>query len=262
MHEIPTHQHQIITPLLGAFANYPVVNAVIEGNSPGRIFVDAIGSPQSAFVLTYAGFSYLLGAADNARFNESLEQWLKAEIFPALAHSDDPTLIFYPLADGWEQPLKAMLEGYPVYDLFRRQFSFHSDRLRGPAEPPAGFALKPIDQRLLDQTGADMFPWESPQAFLEKGFGFWLMKGDEIVSECRSVFRGGGAVEIDIHTDDEYQRQGFGALTASAFIAECLARGLRPNWECWWENEASTALAQKLGYEPVKDYPVFLVELE
>ncbi len=262
MYELPTQQYPEINHLLGAFADYPVVNAVIEGNSPGRICVDALESPQSAFVLTNAGFSYLIGAADNANFNKSLAHLLTGEIFPDLAQSDDPTLIFYPLAEGWEPPLKAMLGGYQAYDLFRRQFSFHPDRFRGPAETPAGFALEPINQALIEQTGANMFPWESSQAFLAKGFGFWLMKGAEIVSECRSVFLGGGAVEIDVHTDEKYQRQGFGARTASAFLTECLARGLRPNWECWWENEASTALAQKLGFEPVKDYPVFLVEFQ
>ena len=48
---------------MGKHADYPVVNAVIEGNAPGRVFVDHNSDPQSAFVLTNAGFSYLMGSS-------------------------------------------------------------------------------------------------------------------------------------------------------------------------------------------------------
>ena len=67
--------------------------------------------------------------------------------------------------------------------------------------------------------------------------------------------------EIDIHTKEKYRRRGLAHYAASAFIEECLARGLRPNWECWWDNEPSVSLAKKLGFEPISDHPVFLVEL-
>jgi RimJ/RimL family protein N-acetyltransferase len=87
------------------------------------------------------------------------------------------------------------------------------------------------------------------------------LKDNEIACECSSVFIGGGAVEINIHTNEKYRRQGLAAIAATAFISECLDRGLHPNWECWWDNQPSISLAQKLGFEPVKDHPVLLVEL-
>jgi RimJ/RimL family protein N-acetyltransferase len=263
--ETSSHQYQQITPLLETYADYPVINAVIEGHAPGRVFTDHATDPQSAFVLTNAGFSYLLGSPKNRAFNQALKGLLDNEIFPEIKQSDDPTLIFYPLSDGWEAPLKEMLTGREVYDIFRKQFTFNQEKFSqlagGRSQIPAGFSLHPIDQDLLNKFGADMFPWESPQFFLEKGFGFWLLTGDEIACECSSVFVGGGSVEINIHTDEKYQRQGLASIAATAFITECLKRGIRPNWECWWDNEPSVSLAQKLGFEPVKDHPVFLVEL-
>lgn len=36
----------------------------------------------------------------------------------------------------------------------------------------------------------------------------------------------------------------------------CL-RGQQPNWECFWENHASTALTGKLGFSAELDYPVY-----
>jgi len=263
--KISLRQYQLITPLLREYAGYPVVNAVIEGNSPGRIFVDHSAEPRSAFVLTNAGFSYPVGSPQNKAFNQMLKEQLDHEIFPEIQTSDDPTLIFYPLSDGWESPIKEMLGTRKVYDLYRKQFCFHPEKFASHADwqirIPAGFSLHPISQDLLDKFGVNMFPWESPQAFIEKGFGFWLLAGDEIACECSSVFVGSGAAEINIHTEEKYQRNGLAYIAACAFIAECLKRNLHPNWECWWDNEPSASLAQKLGFEPLGDHPVFLVEL-
>jgi len=266
IYEISSTQYQQITPLLGKYSNYPVVNAVIEGNSPGQIFVDTLADPKSAFVLTNAGFSYLAGSPKNFEFNNTLKELLDNDLFPKIKESDDPTLIFYPLSDGWEAPIKKMLGQREIHNTFRKQVAFKPEKFTQhsdwEAHIPVGFNLHPIDRALLDKFDADMFPWESPQVFLEKGFGYWLMTDDEIVSECSTVFVGGGAVEINIHTEDKYRKQGFAQLTTSAFIAESLSRGLRPNWECWWNNKPSISLAKKLGFEPIGDHPVFLVELQ
>jgi RimJ/RimL family protein N-acetyltransferase len=67
-------------------------------------------------------------------------------------------------------------------------------------------------------------------------------------------------MEIDTHTEENNQRQGFAVLTASAFIEECLRRGKQPNWECFWGNEAATALAEKLGFQAEADYPIYYRE--
>jgi RimJ/RimL family protein N-acetyltransferase len=164
-----------------------------------------------------------------------------------------------------DQTIKSILGDHQAIEIFRRQFAFNPEKFAQQSNQkklvPAGFKLHPIDQALLDKFGTDRFPWESPRVFLEKGFGFWLLAGEEIACECSSAFIGGRAAETNIHTEEKYQRRGLATAAASAFIVECLARGLRPNWECWWENKPSVALAQKLGFEPIRDHPVFLVEL-
>jgi GNAT superfamily N-acetyltransferase len=250
---------------LGKYIDYPVVNAVIEGNAPGRVFVDHSENPGSSYILTNAGFSYLVGSPKNEAFNQALKGLLDDELFPRIQTSVDPTLIFYPLADGWETPLKEILGTRKVARLFRKQFVFDKEKfaqkLDWQDKIPSGFTLRPIDQTLLEEVRADMFPWASPLAFLEKGFGFWLMKGGKVTCECSSAFASEEAVEINIHTQEKYQRQGLATIVASAFIEKCLARGLLPNWECWWNNKPSVLLAQKLGFEPTGNHAVFLVEL-
>lgn len=102
--------------------------------------------------------------------------------------------------------------------------------------------------------------WASMDNFLSNGLGLALLDGDEIASACLSVFASRERLEIDVHTDEKYQRRGFARLTASAFIEACLKRGQQPNWECFWENDASTKLAGRLGFSAEPDYPVYFWE--
>ena len=70
---------------------------------------------------------------------------LESEIFPEIQSSDDPTLIFYPLSDGWETALKEILGERKVYDLFRKQFTFHQEKFAQHADwrdqVPTGFSM-------------------------------------------------------------------------------------------------------------------------
>ena len=55
---------------------------------------------------------------------------------------------------------------------------------------------------------------------------------------------------------DAYRRQGWGAVVAAAFIQDCLEVNHHPNWECFWDNQPSMKLAEKIGYTMPQDYPV------
>lgn len=89
------------------------------------------------------------------------------------------------------------------------------------------------------------------------GFIHFLLDDNEIVSVCMSVFASQERMEIDVHTAENYRRRGFAALTAAAFIEACLQRGKQPNWECFWDNQPSVALAGELGFCALPDFPVY-----
>ena len=101
-----------------------------------------------------------------------------------------------------------------------------------------------------------MFEWCSRQAFLEKGAGFCLFRGEDMVSHCTSVLAGAGELEIGIGTEQPYRRRGSALLTASAFVELCLARGLAPIWGCFPENVPSYTLAKRLGFEDDLLFPI------
>jgi RimJ/RimL family protein N-acetyltransferase len=65
-----------------------------------------------------------------------------------------------------------------------------------------------------------------------------------------------GRHELSVDTYDLQQRgRGFATLTAKACIDQCLAQGLTPVWTADESNAASLALARKLGFEKVGEYP-------
>ena len=59
-------------------------------------------------------------------------------------------------------------------------------------------------------------------------------------------------VEIGIETKEPYRRKGYAALTAAAFVDDCLSKGLIPVWCCWDFREGSKELAEMLGFEIVE----------
>ncbi len=130
------------------------------------------------------------------------------------------------------------------------------------ARLPAGLRTAPLTVDLLRahtelRETAELF-YGSIDAFLRHGFGVCVLEGDALACVCRSVFTGAGEVEIDIHTEPAYRGRGLAFLAASAFIEDCLARGLRPVWGCWPENTPSLSLARRLGFTAEPDQPVCL----
>jgi RimJ/RimL family protein N-acetyltransferase len=145
-----------------------------------------------------------------------------------------------------------------VIRIHRKVFDFNYEKYLLYREKqisiPDGLSMQPIDQALVER-----YPnYRSIADPATKRFGFCLMKGDEVVSECSSIYVGGGEAEIDIHTDERYQGKGYAQLTARAFIDACLGKGLKPNWACWPERQASWVLAGKLGFDEKPDVPAHL----
>ena len=55
-------------PLFCRFPHHLITTAVIERSSPGEIYVDRLGSPQTAFMISPEGY-FLAGDSHNRRFN-------------------------------------------------------------------------------------------------------------------------------------------------------------------------------------------------
>jgi RimJ/RimL family protein N-acetyltransferase len=232
-----------------------IVNAVLEGNSPGRVFVDNPANPSSAFLFPEGTFFYIHGNETDVDFCQSVYKLLFENILPNAVEKE---MVLFSFTAAWRQRLEPLLNDKGVIPIYRKLFEFNPKKFleykKSQAAVPDGMRIQPIDQTL-----AEKHPEYNPMIEQRsKRFGFCLMKGEEVASECSSIFVGGGEAEIDVHTDEKYQGRGYAQLAASAFIEASLQKGLKPNWACWPEREASRSLARKLGFEEKPDVLSFL----
>jgi GNAT superfamily N-acetyltransferase len=229
-----------------------IVHSVLEGNSPGRVFVDDPKSPRVAFLLPVGTFYYIAGNENSEVLRRELAPLLFKQLLPA---SPDKELVLFSFSDTWRERLDQLLRGRGVIRISRLMFSFNPGKFKdlrdGMAKVPEGFVMRPIDT-VLAEKHPSLMPVVDPRS---KRLGVCLMAGEEIVSTCSAVCVGKGEAEIDISTAEKYRDKGFATLTAAAFIEACFVRGLKPNWACWPERRASVALARKLGFEPLPDVP-------
>jgi RimJ/RimL family protein N-acetyltransferase len=223
----------------------PIVFSVLEGTATGRVFVDCVeraDRPRSAFVTVADAFSYVAGDGTDDAFGRELVTCIFDDLLP---HQEEQELVLFAFTDAWRAKLDTLLAPKGAIRIHRKAFSFDAtsapDFRSWRSRVPAGYRI--------ESTGV---------VAGDPRFGVRLMKGHEVVSECTAVFVGRGEAEIDVHTDEDHRNLGLGTLTASAFLEECFSRGLRPNWSCWPEREASIALAKKLGFVEGVDVPAHL----
>jgi RimJ/RimL family protein N-acetyltransferase len=252
------------------FKDLPYIppRSVLLGMTPGRVFVDKTDHPQASLIWTRWGFAYLAGDSNRKEFIQHLHDHTLDELVAHTVGREKGFLLF-PCNPGWETQLSLLLEGRRPNKIYRRNFTFNpsnfSNNYGWLNRLPSGFRIYRIDQQLLDQTKNRISEeieasWGSTKDFLNCGFGFCLMHGEDIISLCTSPFIAGREVEVCIRTDPHYRSKGYATVTALAFLEYCLLNDLAPNWECPWDHVASRALAARLGFENPVDRPVYYWE--
>jgi RimJ/RimL family protein N-acetyltransferase len=267
MLELERGGYSRVRPLFEDTANIPP-RSVLSGITPGRVFVDDVQDPQAALVWTQWGFAYLAGESCKDAFTRDLHDLILEELVPNKGGREKGFLLF-PCSSTWEAESSLLLAGRRPNKIYRRSFTFNPSHFSGNYgwlnRLPAGFHIYRIDEKLIERTGDRISQeieaaWASVKDFLNDGFGFCLMHGEEIVSLCTSPFIAGREVEVCIRTDPHYRSKGYATVTALAFLEHCLLNDLSPNWECPWDHIASCALAARLGFENPVDRLVYYWE--
>ncbi len=97
--------------------------------------------------------------------------------------------------------------------------------------------------------------YNSPEDFINTGFGYCVEIDNKIVSACSSGLICNDGAEICIITHPDYREKDLATLTASKFILHCLDNELVPHWDA--ANLKSVGLAEKLGYTYIGSYNVY-----
>ena len=128
-----------------------------------------------------------------------------------------------------------------------------------------GYNIVPIDNRIYNCLSEEEWSqdlqgdFESYQDFaLKGGFGFVILKNNEVIAGISSGLVYQGAVEVEVATRPDKQGNGFAKKLGAAMILESLNRDMFPLWDA--HNEASKKVAEFLGYELVEPYEAFELE--
>ena len=104
------------------------------------------------------------------------------------------------------------------------------------------------------------FSWEDKRTFLEKGFGYCLIKDGHMAACAFSSGVSKDYVDIGVETAEECRGKGYGKIVAYAMVKEILRREKLPVWDCDTRNEASMRLACSVGFEIIGTHPWYKYE--
>ena len=128
-----------------------------------------------------------------------------------------------------------------------------------------GYNIVPINHRIYNCLSEEEWSqdlqgdFESYQNFaLKGGFGFVILKNNEVIAGISSGLVYHGAVEVEVANIPDKQGNGFAKKLGAAMILEALNREMFPLWDA--HNEASKKVAEFLGYELVEPYEAFELE--
>jgi hypothetical protein len=247
-----------------------VINAVAEGTTPGRVWVDDPQDPRSCLMWDKGPVYCLAGNAGNAEFNTALATLIRTNIAPtAIARGVYYFKLFY-TPGGWDDKLADLFRGATFREGERTLCTFDALKTTAWREMiPNGFSMRLVDADFLGKdspvnvsivTEEISCCWASVGTFLERGFGFCLLHNNKIISWCTSEYVSGNNYGIGIATDEEYQGRGFATITASAFVEHCTRLDGNPYWDAWTRNLPSLAVAEKVGFKRYSTYTVYIGE--
>ena len=217
----------------------------------GKVYVTDLDNPEVAIL--QIGFVFLGGNPESSQV---------PPLFDALPAG--PQLIVPNL--DWANRLTEIL-GDNVKRMPRFGFSHETldlNHLRTLKEKlPQEFTLERIDletARTAPRAVAPAIPFffGSPEAFIDRGFGYCIKHDGVVVSTAMTAMPFEKEFEIEVDTIDspDYRRKGLATVVSAALIEHALKQNLVPIWDA--ANNASKSLALKLGYSNLTPYDAFI----
>ena len=243
--------------------------AAIEGNNPGRIFVNDVKNPKTALGLTVEGY-FLVGDQDNPNTMAALRDLFKGKIFTGevFVNGDwSMSLAVHP--QTWVEKLPELIPTHEIEAIERYHYSCQSLKFKWRENVPNGFTIKRVDGEFLNSDQINFSEdirdwmdfeqvWGSVESFLSKGVSFCVLHDNDVVSWCASDCVADCRIDIGIFTLPAYRRQGLGTLAVAATVEYCLKHDLKAiGWHCNAENVGSWKTAERVGFKRNRDYTYY-----
>lgn len=269
LQELKSNEFERVRPMFQGFDYSLSIHAAIEGNNPGRIFVDEAEQPRTAFALTVEGY-LLAGEHDNPTTNEALRCLLKEKIFTGevFVNGDwSMSLAVHP--ETWEAKLPELIPTHEVEKNDRYHYLCRTVKFDWRNNMPEGYTIHRVDRALLDD---DRFVFSGPlgewmdfeemwwtvENFLSKGVSFCVVQGQEAVSWCTCDCVAGDQIDVGVITHPAHRRRGLATVAVAATVEHCLSHGFSVvGWHCNARNVGSWKTAEKVGFQRNREYAYY-----
>ncbi len=254
MHPVEIEKRNTIAPLFEGIQDSMVI-ACLQGIM-GQAYVARETEPKAALIVS-GEYSFFGGDPTSP---EALE--LAQNLFQ-VNESDRTVVIFNDEDPEWVRLLMSIKENHPVkvprFGIFQKDYQFDDQLLQRYMDAiPEGYQLAAFDEGLYHKAMAEdwsrefceVFP--SAEEYLNKGFGFGILKEGRLVSGASTMTVYHGGIEIQVATRESYGGKGLAMACSAALIRECVRRGIRPCWDA--ANLTSKHMALNLGYEYRGEY--------
>ena len=275
IYELKKEQYEKVRPLFQALDYHLTPQAVIDGICPGKIYVDDLEVPTSAFIFTVEG-CFLIGNSDNDAFNTALRNMLRHisdNGDPAWEHEDAIRLDIS--SQTWKSLASTLFSDRAALIEQRRKYLCTKLRVDWKELLPAGYSVRPIDQELLEQSGVKISErvenprfhiyewinvnWGTYENFFQHAFGFCLVHEQHVVSWSVVDCISGARCEIGIYTLPEYRQRGLATIMVATTVDYCFSQGFTSvGWHCLDTNVGSWKTAEKVGFVKERDYQFYL----
>ena len=242
------------------------VRAVANGNNPGGIFVDHPTEPKAALIWIQGqeGFQ-IVGDAQSKSFLTGLEEYINDYLEPKLKNQNINWFDIGVDSDIWDRTIQAIFNKRNISSNIQHVFSTTSKSL------PFNFQdneviIHRIDLNILKSDRLVNHSFlekkilrfrDSIDSFCQQGFGYIAEINNNVVSICFSAFVADQTHAIDIETLEGFRRKSYGTAVASAFVQECVQKGIKPYWDCSPDNIGSIRTAKSIGLSSSFDYKIF-----
>ena len=188
MYPLDKSDYARVRPVFEGLRYNLVVDSVLDGNTPGWVYVDDVRHPQAAWMWDMMDAMLLAGRADRAEVNRALAWLIDEQVLP---NTVIPMLSLHYFPGEWEGKMDVVLHGKGARKAWRRFYTFGGLKADWRREMPAACQMRRIDEGLLesahlgnarDVAGWVRSFWDSYRDFVERGFGFCLVEGGTIAS--------------------------------------------------------------------------------
>ena len=229
--------------------NSPALWAVLTGKHPGKAVVDDPQHPVQCVLRTGAALSYFGRRTSQSSLDEGIAHFRR----------EGPVWLVWPHGCSLDPP--QIKNAQVVQRLEFLGYDPNSETLRTlRRQLPDECSMQAIDRQLLQKCAwrDEMeFYAGSLDNFLAHGLGLCMLHAGEIVVEAYASAFGKTRAEIGAITRPDMRGRGYAAIACAYLIEKVEQLGFQAYWSCDADHRASIRVAEKLGFQRRRAYPIY-----